>query len=383
MRKNLVFVCLAILLAMTLITSCDNSNTTPSSRGLALVVNEEGLKNAIEAGKDVLLFKDIALSESVKINNSKTIIIYLNNHTISAPDRPFIISNANVTFTGPGTITETLNDQYGAIHVAGSNTESENYTVVNIGKDVILKGWSGIFIAKDAEGQYKNYGIVINMSGKIIVPAEESHVSGHGIYINGQNKNTEGNVPIINLNDASISSTGTGIYAAGYAKWNLNDTNITAPNSLSIKAGTFVINSGEYTSTGEFSDPSEDTSNGSVETGAALSMTSNDGYAHKIDVTVNGGTFNSINGYAVYEGIPKKAGETSAQVASQSYVTLKITNGNFVGNSGKGAIKLSNIINKKTISGGSFSSNLSSDYLVDGYTTQENNNRWIVVKNNN
>lgn len=326
-----------------------------------------------------MLFNDIALSESVKINDSKTIIIHLNNHTISAPDRPFIISNANVTFTGPGTITETLNDQYGAIHVAGSNTESENYTVVNIGKDVVLKGWSGIFIAKDAEGQYKNYGIVINMSGKIIVPAEASHVSGHGIYINGQNKNTEGNVPIINLNGASISSTGTGIYAAGYAKWNLNDTNITAPNSLSIKAGTFVINSGEYTSSGEFADPSEDTSNGSVETGAALSMTSNDGYAHKIDVTVNGGTFNSINGYAVYEGIPNNKG-ISTPVASESYVTLNITNGDFAG--GVGAIKLSNIIDKKTVSGGSFSSNPSTDYLVDGYTTQETNNRWIVIKNN-
>lgn len=73
MRKNLVFVCLAILLAMTLITSCDNSNTTPSSRGIALAVDEEGLINALEAGKDVILFKDVTLSDPLTISSSTQI----------------------------------------------------------------------------------------------------------------------------------------------------------------------------------------------------------------------------------------------------------------------------------------------------------------------
>lgn len=73
MRKNLVFVCLAILLAMTLITSCDNNNTTPSSRGLALAVDEEGLINALEAGKDVILFKDVTLSDPLTISSSTQI----------------------------------------------------------------------------------------------------------------------------------------------------------------------------------------------------------------------------------------------------------------------------------------------------------------------
>lgn len=73
MRKNLVFVCLAILLAMTLITSCDNSNTTPSSRGIAFAVDEEGLINALEAGKDVILFKDVTLSDPLTISSSTQI----------------------------------------------------------------------------------------------------------------------------------------------------------------------------------------------------------------------------------------------------------------------------------------------------------------------
>lgn len=377
MKKNFMFVCIALILAMTLIVSCDNSSKTPSKGGTAFVFDEASFKSAIELEKNVILFDDIALSESIIINGSKNIIINLNNHTVSAPERPFIIYNANVTFNGPGVITETENDRYAAIHVEGSNTDKENYTVVTVGEKVTLKGWSGIFIAKDIGGTYNNYGVVVNLAGKVIVPAEESHVPGHGIYINGQNKNIEGNVPIINLNGASIKSTGTGIYAAGYAKWNLNNSEITAPDALSIKAGTFVIDGGKYTSTGTFADPSEDTSNGSVETGAALSMTSNNGYAHKINVTVEGGKFISSNGYAVYEGIPNNKG-TSTPVATQSYVSLKITGGEFVGNSGKGAIKLSKINDKKTVSGGTFSSN-PKEYLAAGFNAISDNGKFKVV----
>lgn len=84
MRKNLVFVCLAILLAMTLITSCDNSNTTPSSRGIALAVDEEGLLNALEAGKDVILFKDVTLSEPLTISSSTQ--INLQGRTLTVTD---------------------------------------------------------------------------------------------------------------------------------------------------------------------------------------------------------------------------------------------------------------------------------------------------------
>lgn len=104
MRKNLVFVCLAILLAMTLITSCDNNNTTPSSRGLALAVDEEGLINALEAGKDVMLFKDIELSQSLNI--TKDTDIYLNGRTISnnVAGHAITVSGATLTIKGEGTV---------------------------------------------------------------------------------------------------------------------------------------------------------------------------------------------------------------------------------------------------------------------------------------
>ena len=109
-------------------------------------------------------------------------------------------------------------------------------------------------------------------------------------------------------------------------------------------------------------------------------MTSNDGYAHKVDVTVNNGKFISTNGYAVYEGIPNKEG-TSNPIASKSYVTLAINGGEFIGNSGKSSIKLNSISNKKFITGGSFNSN-PSDYLAsENYESKANGNgTWTVIK---
>lgn len=178
------------------------------------------------------------------------------------------------------------------------------------------------------------------------------------------------------MDGASIEACEIGIYTAGYAKWNIKNADIEAENAFSLKSGEFTIDGGNYRSTGEFVEISEDTSNGSVETGAALSMTSNDGYAKKLDVTVNGGRFESLNGYAVYEGIPNKKG-TTTPVAAESYVKLAINGGEFIGNESKAAIKLTSIKERKVIKAGIFNSS-PDEYAAEGTAIAEENNLWIV-----
>lgn len=329
----------------------------------------QGAVDASVAGDTIILQDDVVLSKSLVISGGKELTIDMNGFDISAPSRVIKIVHANVTLTGTGTIYELNDNEYGAVCLYGAETDKgANYSVVTVDENVTLRGWSGVFVSIDEAGTYKNYGIVANIKGKIVLPGMDSHATkdGAGIYINGSNKNTEGNVPVFNLDGAEITGN-AGIYAAGYAKWNFRNVTIEADSeALSIKAGEFVIDGGTYKAKGEYADPSEDTSNGSVETGAALSMTSNDGYAHKIDVTVNSGHFESKNGYSVYEGIPNKKG-TSTPVAAASYVTLRINGGEFVGNAEKGAIKLSKIKQPKVITGGSFTDLTSAiKYAADG-----------------
>ena len=358
-------------------TTSEAVNVT-TNKGYASLA--EAIKSS-QNGDVVTLIADAEMLNSLIIDGGMQITIDLNNHDISAPSSVIKIVHANVTLTGTGTIYELNDNEYGAVLLYGAATDKgANYSVVTVDENVTLRGWSGIFVSIDEAGTYKNYGIVANIKGKIVLPGMDNHKTrdGAGIYINGQNNNIEGNVPVFNLDGAEITGN-TGIYAAGYAKWNLNNVKIDAESeALSIKAGKFEIDDGTYKAKGKFADPSEDTSNGSVETGAALSMTSNDSYAHKIDVTVKNGTFESLNGYSVYEGIPNKEG-TSNPAASESYVTLNITGGKFVGNSERGAIKISKMTNKKVVTGGIFSDNPSS-YLAQYYGVIKKDNMYIVTK---
>lgn len=64
---------------------------------------------------------------------------------------------------------------------------------------------AGVFVVLNAEGTYRHYGLVVNINGKIVVPAEKSHVNGSGVYISGQFQVVEGNVPVFNLEGANLT----------------------------------------------------------------------------------------------------------------------------------------------------------------------------------
>ena len=322
----------------------------------------------------ITLLNNVVFTGHININDGKNIILDLNGHDIVSTDAEvFDVYHSKFHVTGSGSINEAVKDGYAPIIARGSGMDTADYTVITIDKDVTLKGdYSGIFVAMDDASSYKNYGLVINMYGSIELAKDG--VSGYAIYINGMNQAMDGNVTTFNLTGAQISGdAGCGIYAAGYAVWKLKDTTITGENALSLKAGNFIIDGGAYKSTGQYVNPSSDTSNGAVETGAALSLTSNDGYAHKLDVTVNGGTFESVHGNAVYEGIPLSEKEPHTPVASESYVTLKINDGNFKSAADKAVADLTKIENKQVISGGLFSSD-PSDYVAAGHYVDASNN---------
>ena len=322
----------------------------------------------------ITLLNNVIFTGHININDGKNIILDLNGHDVVSTDAEvFDVYHSKFHVTGSGSINEAVKDGYAPIIARGSGTDTADYTVITIDKTVTLKGdYSGIFVAKDDANSYKNYGLVINMYGSIELAKDG--VSGYAIYINGMNQVMDGNVTTFNLTGAQISGdAGCGIYAAGYAVWKLKDTTITGENALSLKAGNFIIDGGAYKSTGQYVNPSSDTSNGAVETGAALSLTSNDGYAHKLDVTVNGGTFESVHGNAVYEGIPLSEKEPHTPVASKSYVTLKINDGNFKSAADKAVADLTEIENKQVISGGLFSSDPSA-YVADGHYVDASNN---------
>ena len=308
-------------------------------------------KEAVKVANKVILEQKIELESSAIINtNGKVITIDLNGYDITAPSKVLNIANAKVDFVGSGKIYETEDDQFGALLLSGSNEDVADYTVVNIGKQVVLAGWSGIFVAKDIAGGYKNYGIVVNCKGTLQNPGMESHNKpGNGVYINGSNKNTNGNVPKFNFEGSTFSSKGVGIYAAGYAEWKLDNCNITgAETAIEIRAGKMTIDGGNYTST---KNPFEvaPNGNGTTTSGAALGISQHTTNL-PIDVTVNGGTFTGA--YAIWE---KDVQDETAR----EQIKLTVNNGTF-----NGAIYSQN--NPNAIIKGTYSDPSVLHYLAEG-----------------
>lgn len=302
--------------------------------------------DAILYSDRVVLNNDIDLEDKgLTIEGGKQLTLDLNGHKLNAKSSVVSIRHAKVDITGKGEIAETEDNQYGALLLSGAKEDVAEYTVVNIGKDVTLKGWSGIFVAKDDNGEYNNYGLIVNCSAKI--ERQEGFVKDcYGLYINGQNNRTSGNVATFNLDGCNIGVSGAGIYAAGYANWNIKNCDISAENAaIEFRAGKMTIDGGKYEAT---KDPLtvEPNGNGTTVAGAALGVSQHTTNL-PIDVAVKSGTFKGA--YSIWEK------DVQNEVA-RDVIKLTVENGTF-----NGPVYSQN--NSSFIKGGTFSDPSALNYL--------------------
>ena len=347
----------------------------------------DSLKDAVAgagSGNTITLLTDVEVDSTINVGqggSNKNVIINLNGNDITfAKNKNFRIQAGTLTLTGEGNVKEG-EPYYSPLMVYGGNRSTPNYSVVNVGADVTVEGWAGVFI-DHGSGLMAKYarGVVINVDGTLNSVRDTSGAGGHGVYINGTIKDIDANSPIINLGPTSkVTSVGNGIYAAGYAVWNL-EGDVEGSDALSIKSGIFNISGGTYHATGEFADPAEANGNGSENTGAAVSITSNSGYAQNIEVNISGGEFKSDNGYALYEGIATK---DNVPAANESTVKLNVEDGIFISDEEKPAIAITQAADKKVVTGGTFISGSTasnvSEYFPDNTAMEVDKDTGKVV----
>lgn len=319
---------------------------------------------AAKEGATIVLLADIADQADVYVREGQTLTLDLNGHTLGlAKDCSLnLLYGGSLNLIGSGAVKHT--GKYGAIYIYGAQKNAPEQIRVAIGSNVTVEseGNNAIAIA-DTNGLC--YGLVLNVEGTLKGQC--------GVNISGNIQETEANVPVITLAESSkIVAEGVGIYAAGYAHWTLAG-DVTGADALSIKSGTFAITGGDYRATGAFADPAEANGNGSENTGAAVSITTNPAYAPKTEVNITGGTFVSENGYAVYEGIAVKDGQP---IASASTAVIAITDGTFTGSKTNADITadvaITTAADKHVISGGVFSKPVPEELCAYGYDPKEN-----------
>ena len=331
---------------------------------------EEAIMN-VSSDDVISLLSDINLDDSLVIN--KTVNINLNGNDITTDEKVFMVNGGFLTLTGKGTIKETK-PNYGAIMIVGStNSADEKYSVVSVGKDVTLEGWSGIFINHDSK---KSYGVHAYVEGNINAVNDTSGGTGIGIYVNGKIKEEESH-PVVNIMDgAEIKSTGNGLYIAGYSTFNIGDAYIEGDESaIGIKSGKLIIDGATLVCNGEDYTPTSGYQNGIKPSGATIQIESNNGYKGKMEIDISSGNFTSKNSNVIYEYIGR--GDTS-QIYSMS-----ISGGTFTSGKSKNVFSLSDSfknIHSGFISGGEYSTN-PNEYLKSGYKVVEDNNKYSVVKN--
>lgn len=272
----------------------------------------------------ITLLNNAEVENYIAIKDGKNIVLDLNGHdVVHNGGCLFDVYNAKFHVTGEGTLFENVKYGYAPIIARGSATDTADYTVITIDKGVTLKGdYTGIFVAKDAGNGYHNYGLVINMFGTIDMGAVADGYHYSGMYVNGTNTVSDGNVMTINLDGATIKNcAGAGIYAAGYAKWNITNSSITGGDTgIEIRAGELTLNDCALEATAEeFScEPNE---NGATTAGAAIAIAQHT-TKKDIAVTINGGSFKGV----------KALNESNPQVNDPApQVKLSIDGGTFIG----------------------------------------------------
>lgn len=363
---------LSLLLFFLMIPILVQASITPMAKvGDKYYYNlEEAIANT--NSEDVItLISNVVLDTTLEIN--KVVNINLNGNNILSKQKVFQVKGGFLTISGKGIIKET-EPYYGAIVLIGSNQSNDKkYSVVSVGEDVTLEGWSGIFINHESS---KSYGVVAYLNGKINAVNDINGGSGVGIYVNGNIKEKE-NCPVVNISDtAEIISTGNGLYIAGYSNFNIDKAYISGIESgISMKSGVLNIDGATVICTGEDNTPTSGYNNGINPSGAAIQIESNNGYAGKIQIDISNGKFISKNSNVVYEYIGKG---TSSLIYSMS-----LSNGTFISEKGKDVFSFSDSfkdIHSGFISGGQYSSN-PNVYLKLGYAVITEGGIYSVYKN--
>ena len=315
------------------------------------------LAEAVAAAKadeatTITLLKDVELPSYIYIKDKKNITLDLNGKNITRTGNGvFYVGNAKLRVTGTGTIFENQRDGFAPIIAKGSPNDVADYTTITIDENVTLKGdYAGIFVDTDTAGKnsYHNYGLVINMKGSIDLTAIDGGVSAYGVYVQGLNKITSGNVMQINLDGVTINTGDEAIYAAGYAKWNVKNCTFNAENAaIEVRAGDMTIDGGVYTAmASEFK--CEANGNGSTTQGAALAIVQHTTKL-PISVYVKNGVFHSAAAVAE-KNIQKNDPKPN--------VDLQIADGQF-----NGVVVADDVLN--FISGGYYTSDPSA-YKAEG-----------------
>ena len=249
---------------------------------------------AAQDGDTITFLENATIDSTYTINDGRNIIIDLNGKTISSTVRMFNVRHGGLEFTGTGTVNATFASANAAVAVYGStNAADADYATFKLGENVTMTATNG-YGAMIGANSKAAYGAKLTINGTID--------SKYGVYVNGnvQEPADKTNAAQVTINGTvGAGEANTAVYAAGYAKWTVNEgATIEGGSGIYIKSGDLVVNGGTITATGVKTAYAFNP-NGANGTGDGIIIDSC-GYPGNVPtVAINGGSISSTNGDAV------------------------------------------------------------------------------------
>lgn len=331
--------------------------------------------NAASDGQTIKLLADSTGNTTATISDGRKLTLDMNGFNAGFSQYSNIsIYHGGLNITGSGKLYEEK-PYFAPVVIYGSdNSKAADYTTVTVGKDVTLEGWSGLFIDQHDEHKETAYGIKATVKGTLHSVKDFQGYGGHALYVQGVITATEGNVPEIILDGATLNTdVGNGMYLAGYAKTTITNSTITSTGEnstgIEIRAGKLTISGNTTVSGGKGEFVADPNGNGSTTNNVALAVVQHTTKLPVI-VTVEGGTFNG--GAALYQ-----ADEQDNGADAVAKVQISVEDGTF-----NGVVYSENKTN--FITGGTFSEKPDEDYCAEGYAPEYDaeSGTWDVVKDN-
>lgn len=203
------------------------------------------LAGAFQAARDgdtITLRASSAGNRTISLSDGRKLTLNLNGFDAGfAQGQTLLISHGGLTLTGQGKLYE-QQPKTAPVTLLGSHTSgAEDDTGLTVGRDVTLEGWSGLWIGPGEEGQ-QAFGISAVIYGAVVSSAKEG---GHAVHLSETVTATEGNVPQLRLEGATLTAPGgTGLYLGGYAHTTVNGSSICAQDGgtgILLSAGILSI----------------------------------------------------------------------------------------------------------------------------------------------
>lgn len=341
------------------------------------VKTQDELAEVFKNGGEAKLMENLTLTSDILLLDGKKVTLDLNNHNILTQTKRLKVYKGDLILTGKGTINGTLRDGAPVTIYGSVNQDDANYSSLTVDKDVTLEGDSGAYISWGGYGVTKGstHGVVVNLKGTFKSVGDNINPA---FNISGNNQDIK-NCPIINIySTAKFISKDYGLYAAGYAIWNIEGATIEGEKGgFGIKAGKINIKNAKIYATGEKVKGTYN-GNGMNATGAAIAIESNNGYAGNIELTIDGGEYHSAYGNSIYHYIAQKNADDV--VNSKLVTAVEVKGGRFYGNIDM--MKPDEI----EISGGSFTDELVAKKdgvkLVTGVKAVKDGEMYTIVSEN-